>query len=135
MSELPSEQRTGGDRRMDPCIHERDWTRIENAVSAQDKRISALENNHTETRVYMKQVLDSQEDIKNSIRDIQKKMDERPVSQPGQQTPVLVEQVADKKYNEQTTLQKMLPQVMDIVKWLVIIIAALVGYKIANPTP
>jgi len=108
----------------DPCLHDRDWNRLEDAVLAQEKRIAALENNHTETRVYMKQFLDSQDDIKASIKDIQKKLDERPAS------PVLVEQLADKKYAESSILQKLTPQLIDLVKWAIVILGAIVGVKL-----
>jgi len=109
----------------DPCIHERDWDRLEENVASQEKRISALENNHTETRVYMRQVLETQDEIKTSIKDIQKKLDDRATA------PVIVEQLSDKKYAESSTLQKLIPQLIDLLKWALIIIGAVVGIKLA----
>ena len=111
----------------DPCQHERDWNRLEDAVLSQEKRIAALENNHTETKVYMKQFLDSQDDIKASIKDIQKKLDERPAHPV---PPVLVEQLSDKKYSESSILQKLTPQLIDLVKWAIVILGAIVGVKL-----
>lgn len=125
--------RRQGERRVaEPCIHERDWIRLEQTVERHDKELRDLHADGTGTKIYMKQVIDSQQEIKDSIRAIQEELKSRPAQAP---TPVPVELVqsaptpapAESSSGWSATIQKITPTVVQLVLILVIIIAALVG--------
>ncbi len=97
------------------CIHERDWVRLEQVVERHDREIRELNTDRAETKIYMKQVLEAQEDIKDSIRGIQNELKGRPTgsTSPGE--------------DWGATFRKMAPDIIKLAIILAIIIAGLVG--------
>lgn len=130
MSEELNDRRLG-ERRVDPCIHERDWIRLEQTVERHDKELRDLHADGTGTKIYMKQVLESQDEIKASIRSIQEELRSRP-SPPPAPTPVeLVQSPAQLARSETQTvvsiLKSVLPDLIKILGWAILIIGTLVG--------
>ena len=130
MSEVIEDRRQGERRVSDPCIHERDWIRLEQTVERHDKELRDLHADGTGTKIYMKQVIDSQQEIKDSIRAIQEELKSRPAQAPA---PVPVELVqtnpppTESSSGWSATIQKITPTVVQLVLILVIIIAVLVS--------
>lgn len=116
-----TERRSGeGDRRMaTPCEHERDWIRLEQVVERHERELKEMNTTGAETKVYMKQVLDSQAEMKKSLLEIQDKL-----NAPTPQPPTSISQDT-----QIPMLQRMLPQLLDLLKWAIIIIGALVGVE------
>lgn len=77
-----------------------------------------MDTTGAETKVYMKQVLDSQAEMKDSLKKIQDKLNSPPPVPPP--TPISQD-------TQMSLLQRMLPQLLDLLKWAIIIIGALVG--------
>jgi len=115
--------RRQGERRVaEPCAHERDWIRLEQAVERHDRELKALSIDGAETKVYMKQVLESQIEIKESIRAIQTDLKERPntSAQPAEHKP-------DESIAWGNTFREMAPDLVKLAIVLGIVIAFLVG--------
>ena len=101
-----------------PCEHERDWIRLEQVVERHEKELKEMNTTGAETKVYMKQVLDSQAEMKESLKEIQEKLNAPQKSQAP--TPISQD-------TQIPMIQRMLPQLLDLLKWAIIIIGALVG--------
>jgi hypothetical protein len=104
----------------DPCLHERDWQRLEQVVERHERELRGMDTTGAETKVYMKQVLESQAEMKTSLKEIQDKLNAAPPATPP--TPISQD-------TQMSLLQRMLPQLLDLLKWAVIIIGALVGVE------
>lgn len=126
------QERRKGERRVaEPCIHERDWIRLDQVVERHDRELKALSTDGAETKVYMKQVLESQKEIKESIREIQDELKSRP-AQAAAPVPVELVQSPQQAAQKQTgdwgeTMRKAFPDIIRFGLILVIIIAVLVG--------
>lgn len=92
--------------------------RLEQVVERHERELRGMDTTGAETKVYMRQVLESQAEMKNSLKEIQDKLNAPPPPQPP--TPISQD-------TQIPMLQRMLPQLLDIVKWLVIIVGALLG--------
>ena len=136
MFEDVKDRRQGERRVSDPCIHERDWVRLEQTVERHDRELKALHTDGAETKVYMKQVLESQKEIKESIREIQDELRSRP-SQPTAPMQVEVMPTATVAPPVQSApvredgwgpvIREITPTVVRFILILVAIIAVLVG--------
>lgn len=105
-----------------PCEHERDWIRLEQVVERHERELKEMNTTGAETKVYMKQVLDSQAEMKKSLTEIQEKLNTPGPQHPPTPTPISQD-------TQIPMLQRMLPQLLDLLKWAIIIIGALVGVE------
>lgn len=111
-----NERRSGGDRRVaEPCAHERDWVRMEQVVERHEVELKNIGTTGAETKVYMKQVLEAQVEMKESIKGVLERLN----------LPFATHGPAPE--TQQPLIQKMIPQLLDLLKWAIIIIGALVG--------
>ena len=104
------------DRRVaDQCLHERDWIRIEQRVDRHDEELKTLMGDGVGTKVYMKQIIDSQEEVKLSIKELQTELQKRNTS-------------SDRAQDSWSDIaRRMAPDVVKVLFVLAIIIAVLVG--------
>ena len=118
MSEIINERRQEDRRVSDLCLHERDWLRLEQRVDRHDEELKTLIGDSVGTKVYMKQIIDSQEEVKASIKELQTELQKRNTS-------------SDRANKEQDSwsdiARRMAPDVIKVVFVLVIIIAVLIG--------
>jgi len=103
----------------DPCMHERDWIRLEQTVERHERELKELSTTGAETKVYMKQVLDSQSEIKASIKEIQEELKARPIEQ------ITLAQKESKDMAD--VLKSALPGLIKILLVAIIIIAVFAG--------
>ena len=97
------------------CSHERDWKRIEQRVDRHDEELKTLMGDGVGTKVYMKQIIDSQEEVKLSIKELQTELRKRNTS-------------SDKAQDSWSDIaRRMAPDVIKVLFVLVIIIAVLIG--------
>jgi len=112
---LTNDERTEDECVADPCIHERDWVRLEQKVERHDDELRNLQTIGAGTQVYMKQILDTQEEVKTSIREIQTELQNRP------------NQRKEDVSSWSDVARKVTPDVIKLVLILAVIIAVLVG--------
>jgi len=118
MSEVTNERRQEGRRVAEPCLHERDWIRLEQRVDRHDEELKTLIGDGVGTKVYMKQIINSQEEVKASIKELQTELRKRNTSS-GR---------ANKEQDSWSDIaRRMAPDVIKVVFVLVIIIAVLIG--------
>ncbi len=109
------ERRSERDIRMaEPCVHERDWARLEQTIERHEIELKTISTVGAETKVYMKQVLDTQGEMKDTLRGVLEKLNS-----------VLTPHLPASE--GQPLLQKLFPQLLDLLKWAIIIIGTLVG--------
>jgi len=115
MSEIINERRQGDRRVADLCLHERDWLRLEQRVDRHDEELKTLIGDSVGTKVYMKQIIDSQEEVKASIKELQTELRKRNNS-------------SDRAQDSWSDIaRRMAPDVVKVLFVLAIIIAVLVG--------
>lgn len=100
---------------MDPCIQEKEMARLEVRLTALEEVVATLKDGHTETKIYIKMVLDAMADIKQQMKGIMQDLQNRPI-----ETQKIFE----------TANKAWLPVVLELIKMVALIAGIVAGIKL-----
>ena len=100
---------------MEPCIQEKELARFDVRLTALEEVVANLKEGHTETKIYIKMVLDAMAELKQQMKGIMTDLQNRPI-----ETAKAIE-TASKAWS---------PIVLELIKTIVLIAGIVAGIKL-----
>jgi len=111
---------------MDPCKQEKSLERLDDRVTELERQYTKLSNSDSETRVYLKLLINSNEEIKLSIKEMQAEIKDRVSSD---EMLAAIERIQT-SLKDSGLADKIIPHFVTVMKWGLLFAAALAGIKL-----
>jgi chromosome segregation ATPase len=110
---------------MEPCKQEKSLERIDTRVTELERQFTKLSNSDAETRVYLKLLIESNDEIKLSLKEVQSELKDKAANE---EMLAAIEKLQSSL--KDGWVDRVMPHFASVIKWGLVFAAAITGIKL-----